>query len=871
MPRFLEFSFDPGPEAVGKQERRGKGSFLSDGTGAATVRSGKLSHDVHGLVRTIEVAGNSECISGTLVMPVDRDDVEEVDPRTLHVFRWDRRTERHELVETAGFNVDHGYVWARITSSGTYSIVGLPTLTALDRREIVGELSAWPLVIIIVRIFTRDGPWESLGPRHLSCCIYDFAIDPANSDRIYAAGSDSGIWCLDSVAAYPGRTWLPLTDYQPSLRIDCFAVSPANSQYIYYVDRAGQVFRSIDRGSTWSPRGSSSLGSATRLLAHPTDADTIYVASSSGFWCSQTGGATWVSIRGQVTLLDGDMTDAAMDPGNPLILYAAQRSVGLLKSSDGGSNWQTILPWTSATSPVGTMIKLAVGGGGTDANRTVAAKFDQEVFVNRNGGRPPMALGGGPWTSLGTYGGTGYGDWCHVIAVDPFDDNVILAGGQELYRTSDGGQHWTKVIGYYAPHEDQHRVVFDRETRGVVYAANDGGVYRSTDGGATFQTSGDDLTTRRDLNLGLVTAQLNKAAVSGDTAVGDAYHQGLLGADALSLGEWEGIEGHGWEFNDIYGDPVRPGQFFSFAGSALFRRRGATASSTALVQIGGFQPTSIAVDLRPGSNVILVGTGGGEVFRATDGNSDTPTWTPMPGLSIGPDVVVWIAFAPSRPQLAYALSGSGRVFICNDADSSSGWTEVTGLPLSPGVAVSASIEDDRSVFAITSQSVFRSTDSGGTWVAVRGNAPATLPAGLDLRSVVTGPGRIYVANLTGVFMSPDAGGHWFPYSDNLPNAELKELLWTESDLFAVTHGRGLWHHGRYEFITIPPLAHTRDPRWLIELYLAIYGGDPGPEKIRQRIGQGYDPQIVSEGARGRDSGPRPAGVATANTKGRLGK
>ena len=76
-----------------------------------------------------------------------------------------------------------------------------------------------------------------------------------------------------------------------------------------------------------------------------------------------------------------------------------------------------------------------------------------------------------------------------------------------------------------------------------------------------------------------------------------------------------------------------------------------------------------------------------------------------------------------------------------------------------------------------------------------------------------------------------------------PNVELKELLWTDNDLFAVTHGRGLWHHGRYSETWIPPRAHIPDIRWLIELWLAIHGGDPVPEIIRAQLGRGITPFV----------------------------
>ncbi len=79
---------------------------------------------------------------------------------------------------------------------------------------------------------------------------------------------------------------------------------------------------------------------------------------------------------------------------------------------------------------------------------------------------------------------------------------------------------------------------------------------------------------------------------------------------------------------------------------------------------------------------------------------------------------------------------------------------------------------------------------------------------------------------------------WYDFSAGLPNVQLMHLLWTENDLFAVTHGRGIWHHGRYDAYPIPgPAAHKPDIAWLIELGHRIHGGDPSPEALRSQFGR----------------------------------
>ena len=849
MLRWNDVGVDP---AVAHATRHGikAAAFIGAKGMRATVARVKAAVDSSIELQVVHVTAKDGYAAGTLVVPVPTKALDSIDPRSLALHRWNEQTKQYDIVHQSGFDLTGGYVHGRISGSGRYAVLALPTGDALER---VIDGAGTPMLMRMLylffhRVFDPAGPWAPLGPTNLSCCIMDVAIDPANNDQIYAAASDGGVWRLDSLVAYPSATWTPLTDGQPLLQIQALAVSPADSQVVYYVDTSGILRRSGDRGNTWATPGTTNIGNAQRLMAHPTDANTVYVATSSGFWCTHDGGSTWAHNTGSSTLLDGDMLDAAMDPGSASILYVAQRSVGIRKSYDAGVTWQTMFPWSRANAPSGTAIRIALGRLGTDATRTVAVRFDQEVFVNRKGGRAIGVSGGGPWISTGKVGGTGYGDWCHVIAVDPFDDNVILSGGQQLFRTANGGTNWTLAIDYYAPHEDQHRIVFDPTQSGVVYAANDGGVFRSTDKGATWQVDSDDVVNRRDLTHGLVTAQFYTAAMSGDHAMGDLYHQGIAAADSLRLGQWEGVEGHAWEFNNVYGDPTRAGTYYVFGG-AIFRRN---FPGGFVVPISTFTPTTVAVDA--GGN-LMAGANDGTARRTTDPTVTTPVWTTMAGIAASGDVVAAIAFAPSSPRRAYAATSGGRIFQCADTGTPTAWVARTSLPAGGVVALTVAFEDAAVVFAATLSQVYRSIDAGGTWTAINGTGTTAIPPGSSLRSLVTGPGALYVLAAAGVFTSTDRGGNWYDFSAGLPNVELKELLWTGDDLFAVTHGRGIWHHGRYDAIPIPgPVAHKPDPRWLIDLWLAIHGGDPSPEAIRRVIGkkvrpfrQGEAPRVVRGG------------------------
>jgi photosystem II stability/assembly factor-like uncharacterized protein len=376
----------------------------------------------------------------------------------------------------------------------------------------------------------RDGPspggcsdpgWQDVGPADLAGCVIQVIVDPTNSDRLYAAAADGGVWRLDNVTSYPAVRWTALTDQQPNLSIGAVAVARSDSSVLYYADALEYVYRSIDRGGSWFRTSPTKIGNPVyKLVVHPSDPDTVYAATSSGLWFTGDGGVNWSILNA------GKITDVVMDPSDSSILYVGKPNVGVLKTYNSGLTWQTVLPW-SASSASWPMIKLALGVGGTEATRTVAAKLNEEIWLNRVGGRNGVGPIG--WQLRATLPNMGQGDWDHVVGVDPFDFNVLFTGGQTLYRSPDAGASWPAVVqagGGDPTHEDQQSIAFDPIRAGVVYVSNDGGVWRSEDGGRTWATGNviADIAARKNLNRGLVTAQFFRVGATGTRALGNLYH-----------------------------------------------------------------------------------------------------------------------------------------------------------------------------------------------------------------------------------------------------------------------------------------------------------------------------------------------------------
>ena len=662
--------------------------------------------------------------------------------------------------------------------------------------------------------------WVSRGPTNIGGCAFDLAVDPSAPNALFAAAAGGGTWRLRfDLYEIPGISiggglfsfetesqyfavphWTPTTDSAlPFLYQTALAVCENRPDVVYAATGhpnggwPGQVWRSDNRGASWTLPSTQDFGRVFRIAVDPDDSSRLFVAGTGGLWRSTDSGGSWDQLRTQQAF------DVAIDPDDPDIVFAGIDGVGVIRSSGarvgtkvGGLGglalwiplWSTILPWSRADSPSGPTIRIGLGGGGAPESRTVAVKFAEEIFINRRGG----SGGASAWQSKGKQGGSGYSWWCHVIAVDPFNSNVILAGAENLFRTTNGGTGWTQVAGYgSAAHADQQQVAFDRRRPGVVYLANDGGIWGSRDSGATWPL---------DLNGGFVTAEMFHVGISGRNAMSDMYHQGLVGTTNVAATSWRGYEGGAWEFADVYGDPKRPGRFYVFSSKLGLRRLFTQPDGTEFgdfTEVGDFQPSSIDFDLRTGSNTIVVGTADGRIMRARNGDSTTPTWVAMNGVSVGGQAIVGLAFAPSDPGLCWAISADGKVLRKIDVNTGGGWSlrgSTSGGVI--GLAVNSCHTDH--IYILRDNGLELSTDGGGSFALINGTGTSSLPS-RALKSVFAhpdDPGILIVGAVGGVYLSTDEGATWGRYDWNLPNAEIKQVFMVGDVLYAGTVGRGLW-------------------------------------------------------------------------------
>ena len=181
-----------------------------------------------------------------------------------------------------------------------------------------------------------DAAWELAGPTNVGGRITDVEFDPINPDVVYTSAATGGVF----KSTDKGETWTSIFDGYATVNIGDIGIPKSNSEILYVgtgeanggannLQGAG-VFKSDDAGITWRNIGLERTASIGRIIVHPANPDLVYVAAMGsyfdvgpdrGVYRSADGGENWEKV-----LFVSDTTgaiDLVMNPKNPDILYAA--------------------------------------------------------------------------------------------------------------------------------------------------------------------------------------------------------------------------------------------------------------------------------------------------------------------------------------------------------------------------------------------------------------------------------------------------------------------------------------------------------------------------------------------------------------------
>jgi photosystem II stability/assembly factor-like uncharacterized protein len=202
-------------------------------------------------------------------------------------------------------------------------------------------------------------------------------------------------------------------------------------------------------------------------------------------------------------VMGGRIDDFAVVERDPDVMYVATASGGVWRTIDGAITWKPIFdhvgPMSIGAIAVAQSDPSVVWVGTGEPNNRNTSSWGAGVFKSTDGGDT--------WTSMGL------ADTHHIgqIEIDPRNQNVVyvaalghLWGPNEergLYKTSDGGKTWTRVL-FVNQDTGVVDVKLDPQSPDILYAAayqrrraaygfNGGGpgsaLYKSTDAGSTWK------------------------------------------------------------------------------------------------------------------------------------------------------------------------------------------------------------------------------------------------------------------------------------------------------------------------------------------------------------------------------------------------
>jgi photosystem II stability/assembly factor-like uncharacterized protein len=348
--------------------------------------------------------------------------------------------------------------------------------------------------------------FRSIGPAFMSGRIADMVIDHTDESYWYVAVGSGGVWKTTN----SGVTWESIFDGQGSYSIGCITMDPNDRNRLWvgtgenvggrHVGYGDGVYLSIDAGKTWSNMGLNKTEHISKIIVHPNDPNTIWIASQGPLWSkggergvykSTDGGENWKRTLGDDQWTGA--TDLLINPDNPDVLYAAtwdrHRTVAaylgggpgtaIHKSIDGGNNW-TKLSNGLPSSHLG-KIGLAMSYQNPDI---IYAAIEEDL---RSGGVYQSIDAGSNWIkkSDAVAGATGP-HYYQELYTSPHQEGRLYLVDNRMQISDDHGKTFRRM-NEKNKHGDNHAVAFKMSDPDYLLVGSDGGVYESFDLAKTWR------------------------------------------------------------------------------------------------------------------------------------------------------------------------------------------------------------------------------------------------------------------------------------------------------------------------------------------------------------------------------------------------
>jgi photosystem II stability/assembly factor-like uncharacterized protein len=695
---------------------------------------------------------------------------------------------------------------------------------------------------------------RSIGPAVMGGRVSDVALDPKDPYTFYVALGTGGLM----KTADNGATFQAVFEKEPVAAIGAVAVAPSDPKVVWVGtgeanDRNSSswgngVYLSTDSGGTWTNVGLKESKAIARIVVHPQDPKTAWVAAAGDLWRAggerglyktADGGATWKAVL-TAPAPYGDRVGAcevALDPGSPDTLYAAlyarRRTPwsfasgpeategkdlgGIFKSADGGATWRKL----------GKGLPGATGRIGIDVSRKdpkvvyaivqshEGGSNDSFGVRTRRGGVFRSTDAGETWTRTSPLNPRPF--YFSQIRVDPENDQRVYVLGYALHVSEDGGQTF-REDRFEKVHPDNHALAVDPRSPRRLVLGTDGGVYQSFNGGETWEhlsrmAAGEYYRISVDDS---VPYRICGGLQDNQTWVGPSRTRtkdGIVNSDWIDLGGGDG-------FYCAF-DAEEPHLIYAESQEGYLQRTdlqsGEIKSLRPQPQEGQvafrFHWNSPLIASRHAKGVLYLA--GNRVFKLTAKGEEWTLISPdltarhpdkIAAVGSGAEnygVVYALAESPVRAGMLWAGTDDGKVWVTEDEGGR--WTDLTAnLPAAiKGEWISrieASAHDPKVAYLAVDAHrgagyrplAYRTGDGGKTWQDISSNLPPDGPVKV-IREDPANPSLLFAGTEFGLFASLDRGARWTKVGD-LPTVAVDDIVVhpRERDLVIATHGRSLY-------------------------------------------------------------------------------
>ena len=691
-----------------------------------------------------------------------------------------------------------------------------------------------------------DLTWTERGPNNIGGRSRAILIDKRDptGNTVFAASVSGGIFKTTNFTS-ASANWVVVDDHMANLAVTVLVQDPNNLNTMYAgtgegwfnVDavRGAGIFKSTDGGVTWNQLASTAQFEYVQDIVIDNNAHLFaslrnLASTYRGVMRSINGGTSWTQVLGI------PLTDLAYTTGRAADLEVASNgdlyaTLGIftrtmvLKSdfASHGANTGAVGAWTDITPPHS---NITFRG-----EIAVAPSNPQKLYLMMQDSATDKVLnfyasnnGGTSWTATAVTNGSPLDDalnngtssqtWYDLIAaVDSTNANIVVAGGIELAKSTDGGSTWTAISNSVSVHVDQHALVFYNSSNLLV--GNDGGIYQSsnfTNANPTFSQKNNGFNATQfygcdfhptDENYFLAGAQDNNTQKF--TSPGMNSTAPVIGGDGAipHIQQTDGQLQIAASTNNTYYRSTNGGNTFTSLGAAINNGRGQFINPT---------------DFDDNTSVLYAGDDIGKYFCIT-GLNGTPSGSVKTVAEMGDRGLTAVKVDPTEANTIWigastvdgSASATAPVVIkisSANATPAIAFTPTT-IPAGNGAYIS-SIDVDPSnannVLVTISNfgvpSVWESTNGGTSFTNIEGNLPDMpvwsglfAPPGAQL-SGTTGGGIILGTDL-GAWTTSSVNGastQWIPNNNGLANVPVYMIKYraANTSLVAATHGRGLF-------------------------------------------------------------------------------